>query len=69
MAARTGVEPEIAASRSRVIVLQIGDKTVLICEEAKSPVCCFRAELRNFRVRICPKTLAPAESGEKTPYG
>src|SRR5215470_13762587 len=38
-----------------VILPQICGKTVVICEEAKSPVCCFRAESRSFRVRICPK--------------
>src|SRR5690348_5913228 len=30
-------------------------KTAVNCKEARSALCCFRAELCSFSVRICPK--------------
>jgi len=51
-----GIETELAASCSCAILPQTGGKTVVICDELKLWLCCFCADLRSFRVRICPKT-------------
>src|SRR5262249_7818927 len=46
-------------SQSCAISRQVCRKTVVICEEAKFALCSFRARLRSFRVRNCPKIHRP----------
>ena len=57
MAARTGVEPAFQFSCFCAIPAQLDGNAALICEEAKLALCRFHAELRSFRVRICPKSF------------